>query len=104
MKNRSWKKALIFSAVATGILTAVGWITALTLGEPWPHVAVPGGECIDVVGVGVSVMTVYPMTNDPQMTVSTHRSFRPDTLLLTFLVLFLVSWLVFAHAGRKKTA
>lgn len=97
------KKAAIFSALVTAAAAAVNWIAALFWGVLPLAVPILGGECRVKVGFGMSMTTLYPMTETGTVVHSTTQlGFDPISLLVCYLLIFLVSLLILSLRKRKK--
>jgi len=99
------KKVTLWSLFVTAALFVINLLCGNLFGFIFGY-PLPGGEVISYIGFGVLYSEFYPMLGPGET--SPGRSYRivpePVTLILTFLVLFLVGAVVYLIVkGCRKT-
>ena len=91
------KKVIGISAILSAILTCTGSLINLicfkTIGTMPLATEYSGGEIIGSTGFGVSIYTLYPLS-DGDVSPITHVEFEPVDFLMCFAIIFIIIFVI----------
>lgn len=105
--KKTGKAALIALCVSAALSAAIFIIEGVSafLFKTMPvAVEIPGGDCVEYMGIGWEILKIYPLTTfDDSVKLITKVSFVPNVFIF-FAVLFAVVFVIALIAGKKAPA